>query len=142
MRVETGGPTSLVTQLAFSPDGKTLYAGGWDKVIHAWQLDEKGEFVADSTQSIRVPVGPGLFGAINTLAVSDDGKWIACGGKGVFRNLAGFRQTGFIVPTLGAMDAEMQLQDMGLIYVFNIARQDKRPLACAAIHGNGRCVGI
>ena len=127
LRVETGGPSSLITALAFSPDGKTLYAGGWDKVIHAWQLNDKGEYVADPTQGIRVPVGPGLYGAINTLAVSDDGKWIACGGKGVFRNLAGFRQTGFIVPTSGAMDAEMQ-QDMGLIYVFNARDKSVRLL--------------
>ena len=31
--LETGGPTSLVTALAFSPDGGTLYEAGWDKVV-------------------------------------------------------------------------------------------------------------
>ena len=28
LRLEAGGPTSFVTALAFSPDGKQLYAGG------------------------------------------------------------------------------------------------------------------
>jgi len=127
LRVETGGPTSYVTALTFSADGKTLFAGGWDKVIRAWQLNEKGEFVADLGRSFRVPVGPGLDGAINALAVSEDGVWIACGGKGVFRRSAGFRQPGFMVPTAGAMDPEMR-QDLGLIYVFNTRDKSVRLL--------------
>src|SRR4029079_4201624 len=39
LRVEAGGPTAFVTALAFSPDGKTLYAGGYDKGVHTWGLD-------------------------------------------------------------------------------------------------------
>jgi len=35
--LETGGPTSLVTALAFSPDGGTLYEAGWDKVVRVWR---------------------------------------------------------------------------------------------------------
>jgi WD40 repeat protein len=36
--LQTGGPTALVTALAFSPDGKTLYATGFDKVVRVWAL--------------------------------------------------------------------------------------------------------
>ena len=36
LRVEAGGPTSLVTSLAFGPDDRTLYAGGFDKVVRVW----------------------------------------------------------------------------------------------------------
>src|SRR5437660_1991520 len=78
LRLEAGGPTSDVTALAFSPDGQTLYAGGWDKVVRTWKRDAKGEFVAQRL-AYRVPIGPGLHGAINALALSDDGKWLAVG---------------------------------------------------------------
>src|SRR5437870_4927716 len=40
-RLEAEGPTSFVTALAFSPDGGTLYAAGWDKVVRVWNLDSR-----------------------------------------------------------------------------------------------------
>src|SRR5881394_3817587 len=64
LRLEAGGPTSFVTALAFSPDGKTLYAGGLDKVVRVWNLDKQGRFVLDRL-AYRVPIGPGVDGAIN-----------------------------------------------------------------------------
>src|SRR5438128_8730113 len=72
LRLEAGGPTSLVTALAFSPDGKLLYVGGWDKVVRVWSLDKGGQFVLDRA-AYRVPLGPGLAGAINSIALSEDG---------------------------------------------------------------------
>src|SRR5882724_675120 len=39
VRLEAGGPTSFVTALTFSPDGKLLYAGGLDKVVRVWSLN-------------------------------------------------------------------------------------------------------
>src|SRR5439155_26954699 len=47
LRLEAGGPTSYVTALAFSPDGKLLYAGGWDKVVRVWRLGGQGKFSLD-----------------------------------------------------------------------------------------------
>src|SRR4029077_10082041 len=38
LRLEGGGPTTFVTSLAFSPDGQTLYAAGFDKVVRVWKL--------------------------------------------------------------------------------------------------------
>src|SRR5438309_6562703 len=84
LRLEAGGPTSYVTALAFSPDGKLLYAAGWDKVVRVWALNAQGQFVLDRA-AYRVPLGPGLNGAINALALSEDGTWLAIGGMGVFR---------------------------------------------------------
>src|SRR5213595_2447523 len=81
LRLEAGGPTSFVTSLAFSPDGRTLYGAGWDKVVRAWTWDAaRGEFVlADG--AYRVPIGPGLEGgAINAIALSSDGTWLAAAG--------------------------------------------------------------
>src|SRR5437660_11288530 len=76
LRLEAGGPTSYVTALAFSPDGQNLYAAGWDKVVRVWNLDRQGKFVPDEV-AYRIPVGPGLAGAINALAVSPEGNWLA-----------------------------------------------------------------
>ena len=66
LRVKSGGPTSLVTSLAFSPDGKTLYAGGWDKVVHVWKFQE-GRWLPQP--AFRVPLGPGNDGRINALSL-------------------------------------------------------------------------
>src|SRR5437660_984558 len=85
LQLEAGGPTAYVTALAFSPDGKTLYAAGFDKVMRVWKLDEQnGQFVLDPW-AYRVPIGPGQRGLINVLAVSADGSWLAASGLGVFR---------------------------------------------------------
>src|SRR5687768_4475246 len=75
LRLEAGGPTSTVTALAFSPDGGTLYAAGFDKVVRAWALNDKtGRFELRPEVYFRVPIGPGTRGAVNALALSDDGK--------------------------------------------------------------------
>ena len=68
-RLEVGGPTSLVTALAYSPDGNTLYEAGWDKVVRVWRRGGRsGAFVLDPPATYRVPIGPGPDGAINALA--------------------------------------------------------------------------
>jgi len=121
LRLEAGGPTAFVTALAFSQDGTRLYAAGWDKVVRVWRLDAQGSFVADR-EAYRVPLGPGLSGAINAIALSDDGTWLAAAGVGVFRGEAGFRQPGLVLPSLGALTPEMR-QDQGMIYVFNTRTQ-------------------
>src|SRR5262249_43145169 len=117
LRIDPGGPASFVTALAFSPDGKTLYAGGWDKVIRTWTRKAKGA-LEPSPSTYRVPVGPGLDGAINALALSPDGDWLAAAGNGMTRQTAGFRELGFVVPASGARDAVM-LRDLGTIYLFS-----------------------
>jgi WD40 repeat protein len=118
LRLEAGGPTSFVTALAFSPDGQLLYAAGWDKVVRVWALKANGEFVLDPKQTYRVPLGPGDDGAINALALSDRGTWLAVGGKGKYRGAPDFRMGGWIEPSVSALDADMR-QDQGMIHVFN-----------------------
>jgi WD40 repeat protein len=127
LRLEAGGPAGDVTALAFAPDGETLYAAGWDKVVRVWQRDPKtGRFVAQRT-AYRVPIGPGLSGAINALALSPDGKWLAVGGLGVFRGQSGFRLPGLIVPR-EALTPDMR-EDEGTIFVFATAKPGHvRPL--------------
>src|SRR5207302_11304254 len=96
LRVEAGGPTAHVTALAFGPNGETLYAAGFDKVVRVWNVDRKsGRFVLDPF-AYRVPIGPGVDGVINSLAVSPGGEWIAVGGLGMFRTAAKSHEPGRI----------------------------------------------
>jgi WD40 repeat protein len=125
-RPQADGPTSFVTAVQFSPDGKTLYVGGWDKVVHVWNLDNKGRFVLDRTSTYRIPIGPGLDGSINTMALSSDGLWLAVAGNGMVRELAGFRYGGIEVPSMG-ISTEMR-KDRGMIYVFNTRTREVRLL--------------
>src|SRR5262249_1506180 len=54
LRMETDGPTSLVTGLAFRPDGRALYEAGWDKVVRVWALDDRtGRFTPDPRATLR-----------------------------------------------------------------------------------------
>src|SRR5262245_36285743 len=86
LRLDAGGPAAYTPALAFSPDGRTLYAGGFDKVVRVWTLDETAaRFVAGKVAAYRVPIGPGLHGAVNTLAVSPDGRQLAVAGLGLVR---------------------------------------------------------
>ena len=114
LQVDPGGPSAAVTALAFSPDGKTLYSAGLDKLVRVWRLRE-GVFVLEKT--FRVPIGPGTGGAINALAVSPDGDWLAVAGRAPMRGETGFQQSGVIVEA-AALRPE-QLEDAGLIYLLH-----------------------
>ncbi len=117
-RLETSGATSLVTGLAFAPDGSSLYAAGWDKIVRVWTLDPaRGAFEPNARATYRVPIGPGLDGVINSLALSSDGEVLAVAGQGLMRGTAGFRRPGHFVP-LTAISEAMQ-RDQGLICVFH-----------------------
>lgn len=126
LRLDAGGPTAFVTALAFSPDGRTLYAAAWDKVVHVWTANEDGRFVP-GPRAYRVPVGPGQDGLLNALALSDDGVWLATGGTGVYRGRGGFRVSGQVVSLRGDLDDQV-LRDQGLIYVFNTQTGEVRLL--------------
>ncbi len=120
LRLQAGGPTAFVTSLAFSPDGETLYAAGFDKVVRAWTYDRNAKQFVLSRTAYRVPVGPGIEGVVNALAVSPDGTWLAAAGPGVVRDAAGFRTPGAVLPKLGKFTAEMR-RDQGLIFLFDTA---------------------
>jgi WD40 repeat protein len=117
VRLEGDGPTARVTALAFAPGGRTLYTAGFDKLVRVWNL-KNGAFVG-ADQTFRIPIGPDRQGVINALAVSPDGLWLAVGGNGMVRGLAGFKgRGGRIFPVPGLFQPDMR-RDMGLIYLFN-----------------------
>ncbi len=92
-RLEADGPSSLVTGLAFAPDGQTLYVAGWDKIVRVWTLDRaEGKFKLDRPATFRVPIGPGLDGAINSLAVSSDAQRGVAGGGRARASCAAWRR--------------------------------------------------
>jgi WD40 repeat protein len=128
LQLDGGGPMAAVTALAFAPDGKTLYVGGYDKIVRAWVRDEKsGKFKAQG--AYHIPIGPGLNGLINALAVSPDGKQLAVAGSGAVRGTAGFGDTGLIVPLPGRLTPAME-KDWGAIYLFDLEKENDavRPL--------------
>src|SRR5262245_46230354 len=124
--VEAGGPTAQVTGMAFSPDGRQLYIGGYDKVVRVYDRNEQGSYELDPTHLFRVPIGPGLIGSIFDLALSSDGQWLAVGGRGVVQSEAGFRNNGWIWPR-AAMTSAMR-QEQGVIYLWNTRTREVRQL--------------
>jgi WD40 repeat protein len=115
LRPDPPGPLAAVNALAFSDDGVSLrlHAAGFDKVIHTWAFQD-GRFVHDPRATFRVPIGPGPLGALNVLATSPDGQWLAVSGLSVNRHSPGFTQAGAIWP----WTPRETWSDYGLIYVF------------------------
>ncbi len=117
LRLETNGPRSYVSGLAFSPDGQHVYATGWDKAVQVWNLQNDGKYEYSSGATLRVPTGAGPFGVLNGLALSSNGKWLATAGQGQPREVPGERSFGWVLPA-GNISETSQL-DNGMIYVFN-----------------------
>jgi WD40 repeat protein len=130
LQLEAGGPTAAVTAMVFSGDGKTLYVGGLDKVVRVWEVEAENKGAWALKRSFRVPIGPGVSGAINALALSPDGRWLAVGGRSVMRGESEFKQPGLVVPTK-ALSETMWL-DSGTIHVFDL----KNPAAGKVLRGH------
>lgn len=74
-KLDSGGHTSEITGLAFTPDRRQLVSAGKDKVIRVWNL------AAGRVQrTIRGEIGQGPDGEIYAMALSPDGRWLAAGG--------------------------------------------------------------
>jgi len=74
VRVLTGGHTVAVLSTCVSRVKRRLWSAGLDKVVRVWDL-ETGEQVG----VLRIPIGPGMAGAITAVAVTADGSRVAVG---------------------------------------------------------------
>ncbi|WP_010585378.1 WD40 repeat domain-containing protein [Schlesneria paludicola] len=125
LRLETNGPRSYVSGLAFSPDGQHLYATGWDKAVQVWNL-QKDHYAYSSGATLRVPTGAGPFGELNGLALSTNGVWLAAAGQGQPREVPGERTYGWVLPASNI--SQISQLDNGMIYVFNTKTRETRLL--------------
>jgi WD40 repeat protein len=119
LQFDVEGPTAAVTALAMRKDGdgETLYAAGLDKVVRAWKI--RGG-AATRLASYRLPIGPGNAGAVNALAVSDDGTWLAVAGRGLMRRESTFQADGVVVSEESLPDD--MLRDLGNIYLVDLTK--------------------
>ena len=76
LMLDTGGHMGLVTEIAFTPDGKHLVSAGHDKVIRVWDWQ-----AGQTVRSLRGQVGPGDEGRILAMALSPDGRRLAAAGQ-------------------------------------------------------------
>ncbi len=112
--LDHAGPHAQVTALAFSADSNTLYAGGYDKLVRTYNL-RGGKHVAG--EPLRVPLGPGNAGALNAIAISPDGKWIAVAGRSPIRGEVWSGGSDGIVTSTRYLSPLMK-RDLGVVYLF------------------------
>lgn len=76
LRLETGGPRSYVSGLAFSPDGQQLYATGWDKAVQVWNRNAAGllEYSAGTHSGSRPGQGS-TGGSMPSLCPRTENGW-------------------------------------------------------------------
>ncbi len=118
LRLDSEGPVSKIKALAFSPDGNTLYAGGYDKTVYVWEKQNEGKFALKRNKSLRIPIGPGTYGAINAVAVSSEGRYVAVAGNSMASHIAGFSKGGLVRKT--SAQSVAQRLELGRIYVFDL----------------------
>jgi WD40 repeat protein len=76
--LDTGGHTSIVKKVLFTPDGKELISVSDDKTVRFWDA-ASGEPI----RVLRPPSGPGNEGKLYAAALSPDGRTLAVGGYGL-----------------------------------------------------------
>jgi WD40 repeat protein len=75
LRIETGMHTAAISRIATDPENHYLVSCSDDKTVRLWELPG-----ARLVRTLRPPIGIGHEGKIYAVALSPDGKTIACGG--------------------------------------------------------------
>lgn len=75
IQVDTGGHTSIIRSLAFTPDGNTLASAGYDKVVRIWSIA-----TGLTDRVLRGQISDGREGEIHAMALSPDGSRLAVAG--------------------------------------------------------------
>ena len=74
--VDPQGPVGTIYDMVVTPDGSEIITVGVDKIPRVWDA-KTGEL----KRSIRIPIGGGKTGALNAVAISSDGRWLAMAGR-------------------------------------------------------------
>ncbi|MBV9467935.1 MAG: hypothetical protein JOZ57_01665, partial [Abitibacteriaceae bacterium] len=75
LRIETGMHTSQIWSVATDAANRYLVTGAQDKTVRVWDVATNGLL-----QTLRPPIGASDEGAIFAVALSPDGKTVACAG--------------------------------------------------------------
>ncbi len=76
LRMEMGMHTSVITSIGVDAQNQFVVTGSQDKTVRLWELST-GKLI----RVFRPPIGEGPIGMIFAVAISPDGKTIACGGR-------------------------------------------------------------
>ena len=102
LRIEMGMHTSFISSIGIDAKNQFIVTGSWDKTVRLWELS-----TGRPIRIFRPPIGEGPIGMIFAVAVSPDGKTIACGGRtasgeGTTRSIYLFdRESGKLVQRIG-----------------------------------------
>jgi WD40 repeat protein len=113
LRIEMGMHTSMITGIGVDAQNQFIVTGSQDKTVRLWELST-GRLI----KIFRPPIGEGPVGMILAVAISPDGKTIACGGRtesggGASRSIYLFDQeSGELVRRIGGLSYNL----LGLTY--------------------------
>ncbi|MBZ5623306.1 MAG: hypothetical protein LAQ69_31980 [Acidobacteriia bacterium] len=74
LRIETGTHTGPIRAIDADADERYLVSGSDDKTVRIWDLTS-GKLL----RVLRPPIGEGVVGRVQAVAISPDGRTIACG---------------------------------------------------------------
>ena len=69
------GHSAMISDIMFTPDGKTLISVSYDKTIRLWDVE-----TGDLIKTLRGQIGEGSEGSLYSGTLSPDGKMVAVGG--------------------------------------------------------------
>ena len=75
LRIETGGHTARIERIGIDAADRYLVTASIDKTVRLWEL-ATGKII----KVFRPPIGEGNEGRIDSVAISPDGRTVACGG--------------------------------------------------------------
>ena len=76
LSLETGMHTALIYRIAIDAENQFLVTGSIDKTVRVWEVS-----TARLLKILRPPIEKGLVGRILAVAITPDGKTIACAGR-------------------------------------------------------------